>query len=102
MSLVVGGIRTYKRRLTRFVLAIWNLVNSTFQNNAAQDAHGVYILNVRVLMAYIYTYGVGYGVVCSDVKAIPEPYEAEQQDCSSAFVIPICKKNCIMRFQYVA
>ena len=29
--------------------------------------------------------GVGFGVVCSDVKAIPEPQVAEQQQCSPAF-----------------
>jgi len=36
--------------------------------------------------ARIGTYGVGFSVVCSDVKAIPEPQLAEQQDCSPAFL----------------
>ena len=29
--------------------------------------------------------GVGFGVACSDTKAIPEPQIAEQQQCSPAF-----------------
>ena len=40
-------------------------------------------------IARIYAYGVGYGVVCSDVKAMLEPRNAEQQDCSSAFYLCI-------------
>ena len=32
--------------------------------------------------------GVGFGVACSDVKAVPEPQVAEQQQCSPAF---LCK-----------
>ena len=38
-------------------------------------------------IARIYAYGVGYGVVCSDVKAMLEPRNAEQQDCSPAFCV---------------
>ena len=41
-----------KRRLTRFVLAFRNLVNSQIiQNNAAQDAHW-YVINVRAYCAH--------------------------------------------------
>ena len=31
--------------------------------------------------------GVGFGVACSDTKAIPEPQIAEQQQCSPAFFV---------------
>ena len=60
------------------------------QNIAAQDAHGMY-LQVRACTC-VYTYGVGSSVVCSDKKAIPEPQEAEQQDCSPAFCIYVYMK----------
>ena len=36
-----------------------------------------------------YTYGVGFGVACSDAKAMREPQIAEQQDCSPAFCLYI-------------
>ena len=43
-----------KRRLTRFVLAIRNLVNSSIcQNIAAKDAHW-YVNNVRIYCAHLY------------------------------------------------
>ena len=58
---------------------------TSIQNIAAQDAHW-YVINVRAY-ARICTYGVGFSVVCSDVKAIPEPQIAEQQDCSPAFCL---------------
>ena len=50
-----------KRRLKRFVLAIRNLVNSLFQDIAAQGVLW-YVNNVRV-RAYVYAYGVGFSVV---------------------------------------
>ena len=53
----------------------------------------VYIYNVREYWAYIYTYGVGYGVVCSVIKAIPEPLFAEQQDCSPAFLFVFSEQS---------
>ena len=53
----------------------------------------VYIYNVRAYWAYIYTYGVGYGVVCSVIKAIPEPLFAEQQYCSPAFLFVFSGKS---------
>ena len=31
------------------------------------------------------TYRRGLGVACSDLRAIPEPHVAEQQQCSPAF-----------------
>ena len=31
--------------------------------------------------------GVGFGVACSELKAIPEPREAEQQQCRSRFFV---------------
>ena len=37
--------------------------------------------------------GVGFGVACSDTKAIPEPQIAEQQQCSPAFFVYIYSKN---------
>ena len=35
------------------------------------------------------TYGVGFSVVCSEVRAMLEPWLAEQQDCSPAFCMYI-------------
>ena len=53
-----------KKRLKRFVLASWNLVNSiTTKTMRHEDAHSVYS---RTRIARTYTYGVGYGVVCSE------------------------------------
>ena len=37
------------------------------------------------------TYRRGLGVACSDLRAIPEPHVAEQQQCSPAFFV--CKKE---------
>ena len=37
--------------------------------------------------------GVGFGVACSDTKAIPEPRNAEQQQCSPAFFVCLKDKN---------
>lgn len=56
----------------------------------------VYIYNVRAYLAYIYTYSVGYGVVCSVIKAIPEPLFAEQQYCSPAFLLSVSE----LKFKY--
>ncbi len=53
----------------------------------------VYIYNVRACCAYMYTYGVGYGVVCSVIRAIPEPLFAEQQYCSPAFLYVFSEKS---------
>ena len=48
------------------------------------------VLMVRVLVyAFAYTlsgYGVDYSVAVFEVKAIPEPQVAEQQDCGPAFI----------------
>ena len=33
------------------------------------------------------TYRRGLGVACSDTRAIPEPRNAEQQQCSPAFFV---------------
>ena len=33
------------------------------------------------------TYRRGLGVACSDLRAIPEPHVAEQQQCSPAFFV---------------
>ena len=38
--------------------------------------------------------GVGFGVACSDVKAVPEPQVAEQQQCSPAFFVQM-QRVCI-------
>ncbi len=49
----------------------------------------VCIENVHVhLRIHIYIRR-GLQCCCLDVKAIPEPYEAEQQDCSPAFLFYI-------------
>ena len=40
--------------------------------------------------------GVGFGVACSDVKAVPEPQVAEQQQCSPAFLY-VKKRNTVSR-----
>ena len=49
------------------------------------------VLMVRVLVyAFAYTlsgYGVDYSVAVFEVKAIPEPQVAEQQDCGPAFIL---------------
>ena len=38
--------------------------------------------------------GVGFGVACSDVKAMREPQIAEQQQCSPAFFVQM-QRVCI-------
>ena len=43
--------------------------------------------------------GVGFGVACSDTKAIPEPRNAEQQQCSPAFFV--CLKARIIPLLHV-
>ena len=35
--------------------------------------------------------GVGFGVACSEDRAIPEPQLAEQQQCSPAFFVYVQK-----------
>ena len=54
-------------------------------------------------MACIHTYQRGLGVACSDTKAIPEPRNAEQQQCSPAFFVSISiiiyKKLCPTRIR---
>lgn len=49
---------------------------------------GVYIHCVRISRAiYMIYIRRGLRVACSDERAIPEPKETEQQDCSPAFCI---------------
>jgi len=91
-----------KRRLTRFVLAFWNLVNSSFQNIATLRCP-------RVCIYIAYAYRVPYMIYirrglrccCLERKAIPEPQNAEQQDCSPAFNF-MCKNVLSLRFRGVA
>ena len=48
---------------------------------------GVYIHCVRISRAiYMIYIRRGLRVACSDERAIPEPKETEQQDCSPAFL----------------
>ena len=35
--------------------------------------------------------GVGFGVACSELRAIPGPRNAEQQQCSPAFFVSCCE-----------
>ena len=82
-----GKYRTYWKKAS-YALCFGYLESGKFtsiQNIAAQDVHW-YVINVRAY-ARIGTYGVGSSVVCSDVKAIPEPQIAEQQDSSPAFLL---------------
>ena len=46
---------------------------------------GMYLLGT--LCAYLYTYQRGLQCCCLGEKAIPEPQNAEQQDCSPAFFV---------------
>ena len=71
--------------LKRFVLATWNLVNSlTCRNIAALRCPWCVFAYMRC--AYIDTYSVGSVLFVLQVRAIPEPQVAEQQQCSPAFV----------------
>ena len=41
--------------------------------------------------------GVGFGVACSELRAIPGPRNAEQQQCSPAFFVYVQKRNTVCR-----
>ena len=74
-------------------LAFRNLVNSQVSNTLQHfDVLGICILNHHTCQegARVCVHiGVGFGVACSDTKAIPEPQIAEQQQCSPAFCLCI-------------
>ena len=63
-------MRTYKGVLSALFWLIRISQIHKFQNIAAQDAHW-YVLLARY--ARIHTYGVGFSVVCSELKAMREP-----------------------------
>ena len=87
MSFGMGVIQDIlKRRLTRFVLAIWNLVNSQTSKTLQHEMSIGMYNNVRAYCAHWYIQR-GLQCCCLDVKAIPEPQIAEQQDCSPAFCL---------------
>ena len=46
--------------------------------HCSRDAHW-YVLIYSTCVRTLYTYSVGFNVVCSDLQAIPEPRMAEQQ-----------------------
>ena len=82
---------------TRFVLG-FSESGKFYSSNTLQhfDVLGICILNyhtrqrgVRVCVHI----GVGFGVACSELKAIPEPREAEQQQCRSRFFVIIYLTN---------
>ena len=75
-----------KQRLTRFVLAFRNLVNFKEQNIATLRCLWHVYTCMRVCV-YLYIYvRRGLRCCCFFLKAIPEPRNAERQDCSPAFV----------------
>ena len=87
-----GGIQDIINSvLTRFVLTHLNLVNSSIQNNATLRCLWYVYTRTRIgvyLLIYIRT--AWASVLLFVTKAIPEPQNAEQQDCSPAFLLCIC------------
>ena len=93
------GIMSYGWAVTRhnkgviraLCLATWNLVNSYTSNTLQHfDVLGICIsISVHAVDGCVRdcTYRRGLSVACSDVKAIPEPQVAEQQQCSPAFFV---------------
>ena len=77
-------MRTYK---ASYALCFGILESGKFvtQNIATQDAHW-YVNNVRARCAHLYIRR-GLQCCCLGEKAIPEPQNAEQQDCSPAFCL---------------
>ena len=93
MSFEGGRIQDIlKRRLTRFVLVSWNLVNSHYPKHCSTRCPLV-CNNVRAICAHL-CIRRGLRCCCLGKKAIPEPQETEQQDCSPAFLfVCICLRD---------
>ena len=72
-------------------MAFRNLVNSQVSNTSQHfDVLGICIfmsVHAVTMRVRIRTYRRGLGVACSDTRAIPEPRNAEQQQCSPAFFV---------------
>ena len=71
----------------RFVLAFWNLVNSTYPRHCDTKMLMVCIKGTRACACTPIYIRRGLRCCCLDTKAIPEPQNAEQQDCSPAFLL---------------
>ena len=72
-------------------LAIWNLENSknskTLQHLMSSGYVYPYPCTPEIGVCVIVHIGVDFGVACSELKAIPGPQIAEQQQCSPAFFV---------------
>ena len=86
----VGDYRHNKGVISALFLAFRNLENSTNSKTMQQLMSSGYVIHINAhhrIGVCDCTYRRGLSVACSELKAIPGPQIAEQQQCSPAFFV---------------